>query len=615
MKISAITLTNWRNHLQTKIVDLGAINYFVGANGAGKSSILDAIAFAMTGVCRGVDEGGRGADALKTQITGGPKASTAVTLKTSAGEIVRGVGQGPRSQAHMAIRQQLGLDDRFLRVVSAPTNLLRLDRKKQEEVFFALAGGAVDRAAVEKVLADCGIKNDLAEIAERILTPAGRESYLSYLKERRPAIKREIAELVYAPVEGLPKANPTVRQTLEKTAASLNSDINRIRAEVQAAESSRRHLEDLRRQQQSRLDAVGAIDKAGIMSAEQVESARASLARSAELRGQREKLDADIAKLAMEAGNIKREAERIKAIGGTCSKCLQAIAADHSEKVLAEMWEKYKTSKTDWDLAKVTQNALLLETDDRAILEKLSRHERAVQQNAVISSAAAGVQQSLADIDAKLADLPLEYEDWRPLDQNLLAIVDQIKELTRAEAEEQRANRVNMTRTGFEDDLAEFELLIKTVGPGGPIQQMMAADGVAEFVGMVQKNGERLGVGQIDIAFGPWQIMLNGRPIELASASEEWRVAAAFGIAFAVKAKASFVCLDGAEIIRGDNRDLLQALVLDSGLEQIFVAAAIDEAPEDVQSSGVGIYVVEADARGAAQVRALPVLEKGEIAA
>jgi hypothetical protein len=152
-----------------------------------------------------------------------------------------------------------------------------------------------------------------------------------------------------------------------------------------------------------------------------------------------------------------------------------------------------------------------------------------------------------------------------------------------------------------------MEKMLKAVGPGGTVQQAMASSGTDDMVAAVRDVAAKLGVGDIGIKFGPWQITLNGRDVELASASEEFRVAAAFGIAFAKKAGASMVCLDGAEILRGDNRALFQDLLFSCDLEQIFVAFASDSIPESYEASeGLAMFSVTKDEKGASSVKAIP---------
>ena len=49
MKLTSIEITNMHNIVGTKKIDLNDINYFYGRNGAGKSTILQAIQLAILG--------------------------------------------------------------------------------------------------------------------------------------------------------------------------------------------------------------------------------------------------------------------------------------------------------------------------------------------------------------------------------------------------------------------------------------------------------------------------------------------------------------------------------------------------------------------------------------
>ncbi|MGE5748915.1 MAG: AAA family ATPase, partial [Gemmatimonas sp.] len=47
MKLQALRLTNFRQHISTEIVFQSGITGIIGPNGAGKTTILEAIAFAL----------------------------------------------------------------------------------------------------------------------------------------------------------------------------------------------------------------------------------------------------------------------------------------------------------------------------------------------------------------------------------------------------------------------------------------------------------------------------------------------------------------------------------------------------------------------------------------
>ena len=611
MKINEISLINFRNHHKSVIAGLSKINYFLGYNGAGKSTILDAIQYALTGTARGTTDGGQGSECLKSEIKGGPKAAAMVKLLTSAGEVVRGVGQGPKSQAHFNIQQMLGLDSRFLRIVAAPMNILRLERKKQEEVFFALTGSVVSKADVEKALIEAGV-TDAAEVADNALTPAGREFYMAHLKKRRPEIKQEIAGLVYVPMEGAVKADEIKRKRLESEVKVLNEKIAQAQRSQDAAGSDRRHLNETlasREQKLSELRAQAQVDER--LSPEAIEFIKKSLSTHEELCGQRDSARTRRNTALGKMGEIRAKGESIKKLGPVCGTCSQKIDESYANQALDDSRKAYVAAEKENKAAQVEIDGLQAKINainTTELREKLSRHERADAKASLLEGQIQSAQDEIEEVRVKIGNLPAEGEVAN-VEAEMSAVEDKqgaIAKLLEAEREGGKMLHINQTRSAKERELEEIERIIEAIGPGGPVAQLMTSGGVEEVVEMVRENAKRLGVGDVGISFNPWQITLNGRNIELASGSEEWRVAAAFGIAFAKKAQASIVCLDGADILRGANRDKFAELVEDSGLEQVFVAGAVDDLPEDGASvEGISVYRVEANVGGVAVVTRL----------
>lgn len=612
MKINEISLINFRNHHKTVIAGLSKINYFLGYNGAGKSTILDAIQYALTGTARGTTDGGQGSECLKSEIKGGPKAAAMVKMLTSAGEVVRGVGQGPKSQAHFNIQQMLGLDSRFLRIVAAPMNILRLERKKQEEVFFALTGSVVSKADVEKALIEAGV-TDAAEVADNALTPAGREFYMAHLKKRRPEIKQEIAGLVYVPMEGAVKADEIKRKRLESEVKALGDKIAQAQRSQDAAGSDRRHLNETlasREQKLAELRAQAQVDER--LSPEAIEFIKKSLTTHEELCGQRDSAMTRRNTALGKMGEIRVKGESIKKLGPVCGTCSQKIDESYTKQALDDSRKAYVAAEKENKAAQLEIDGLQAKINainTTELREKLSRHERADAKASLLEGQIQSAQDEIEEVRVKIGNLPEEGKTFS-IEGDVMASKaakeQEIAKLLEAEREGGKMLHINQTRSAKERELEEIERIIEAIGPGGPVAQLMTSGGVEEVVEMVRENAQRLGVGDVGISFNPWQITLNGRNIELASGSEEWRVAAAFGIAFAKKAQASIVCLDGADILRGANRDKFAELVEDSGLEQVFVAGAVDDLPEDGASvEGISVYRVEANVGGVAVVTRL----------
>jgi len=85
LKINSLSLENFRSHKKTEI-NLERINFFAGGNNAGKTSILAAIEWALTGHCLWTDRAGRGAADLVRQ---GEKYTAAALKLLSKSEQLR----------------------------------------------------------------------------------------------------------------------------------------------------------------------------------------------------------------------------------------------------------------------------------------------------------------------------------------------------------------------------------------------------------------------------------------------------------------------------------------------------------------------------------------------
>lgn len=599
MKINSMKLVGFRSHIKTSIVGLDRVNIFVGANGAGKSTILDAIGFALTGVTRGVDEGGKGADALACQLPTAAKTSTSVALQTDRGEILRGLGQGPKSQAHINIVTKLGLDQKILRVLSAPMNLLRLPAKKQEEIFFSMTGASVTTETIAKALTSGGIDLEATPVdLDDLLTPEGRSSKLDFWKKRRVEMKREIDSLVFTPSDQeLPEADPEKRKKMEKEAAALIDRISRSNGALEQAVQSAKHFDELIAQEEAAIKSIKSEKGPTPVTPAEVKKMRAQIDEVNLWREEKAKKAGLLTASMTKKASIHDEAERIRALGRECSQCGQEISKAATEKKLESMRAIFtEISKETSGLgAEITALEKKINVVDvNALLTRINGAERAVEDRKRKLETLTKAEKTLADYQHRRKDILIpETQDTGEEVRHLAEIRQHIDLLKAAETEEGRQSSVNARRSEVEENLELMEKMLKAVGPGGTVQQAMAAGGTEEMVDRVRAIADKLGVGDVGIKLGPWQITLNGRDIELASASEEFRVAAAFGIAFAEKAGASIILLDGAEILRGDNRGLFQDLVFSTGLEQIFVAFASDSVPETSEAvEGLSMYAV-----------------------
>lgn len=197
MLIRSLEIEGFRSHLKSRI-EFGRLNLVLGPNAAGKSSILDAIGFALTGACRGTDEGGRGSDALVT--LGTAPEGLRVALETDRGRFQRSLEHGPASKVGQAIRDALGFRHDALRAIFRPESFVYLEPKQQADLFASLAAPENIEEVCRQYLGDhlpAGvIPQTMKELdALQVLT-----------QKERPEIKRALAAL--GPVELKQEAMP-----------------------------------------------------------------------------------------------------------------------------------------------------------------------------------------------------------------------------------------------------------------------------------------------------------------------------------------------------------------------------------------------------------------------
>lgn len=155
MRINKLSIENFRNHKKTEL-NLDRINFFVGGNNAGKTSILAAIEWGLTGRCMWTDRAGRGAADLVRQ---GEKHAIVAMEVAGLGAVVRslpphtlqagkvsGVNEG-----QAAIHNALGAAEDRLRVALNAGAFVNMSQAEQRAFLFNAYGltWTVDQVAAE----------------------------------------------------------------------------------------------------------------------------------------------------------------------------------------------------------------------------------------------------------------------------------------------------------------------------------------------------------------------------------------------------------------------------------------------------------------------------------
>lgn len=192
MKLAKVRLDGWKGI--TREVDLSAPRIFLGPNGRGKSAVLDAVQYALTGST----PSGSSTDAVAAYFSGGVGT---VRLDLQDGtSILRGLSRDAVKRTRTKILE--GHEENFLaeRAVLRLSEFSGLSPNKRREYFIRLLGGKaldarellgeIDLAFVQ----DVGGPVATADLLEKleIMPPAIRKSFGAY-KEFRSAMESLLA--------------------------------------------------------------------------------------------------------------------------------------------------------------------------------------------------------------------------------------------------------------------------------------------------------------------------------------------------------------------------------------------------------------------------------------
>lgn len=597
MFIEQIEIDGFRSHVKTVIDGLNRYNLFLGKNGAGKSSILEALGYAFTGTCKGTDEGGKGADSLIHQLGGEKSGSASITLRTKdKGVISRMVGQGPKSTAQNSATAALGVGQELARVIAEPGNFLELDAAKQKNMLLKAVGGEVSSAEILALVPE-ELKGagDWARLTRIEAVDAAEKQ----LREERPLRKREIEALGGAveapecPVDADPDQTlaaartqlAKLRHEREELARSqgagagkreaLNSELGRLRTERDVLGNA---LIDAP-SKQAILEKIKEIDG-------QLEGLAA---KTAERQGLATKLNSEISAKKQEVRTLTDSAQKLSGLKGGCPTCYQPVDANFKKTSIAEIGGKIKTlesaiAKLQKEYAAAEQAGL--EEDGTALRNDANTLQQAVADIDRDLARTREVDDRIEELQKQITELP---EDATAAEDVLTPRIEKGETLIRALEQfvilRDQVGVVGKKRTQLESRLELLEKSIELLGPKGPIRARLLAGGLDDFLGMVNNIAMQFGLPELEIQVDPWKILAGGRPAALLSASESYRLGIAFAGVFAKVSGVGFLCLDGMDILDAAGRQMLPHVLDLCGLDQAFIASTHNE-PEEARGQG-----------------------------
>lgn len=229
MIIRRLRLVNFRSHADTDLPFALDKVLIVGPNGGGKSSLLDAMCYGLTGVCRGTDQGGRGAkDLVGWSWRDGEQVGTVSLEIEGAPRMTRGIGSGPKSAEGATIAKDIGFDARMVQALFRPDSFATLPDGEQSALFLSVAPKADDISGVASKwlngLLPANIPTTLAEV----------DALERRVRELRPELKRQVADLER---ESVVKALSETYRT--KPIAEIEEELARVNAAIREVKQER----------------------------------------------------------------------------------------------------------------------------------------------------------------------------------------------------------------------------------------------------------------------------------------------------------------------------------------------------------------------------------------
>lgn len=592
--LTRLELTNFRC-FRHQVFDFTQPRVLIlGDNDKGKSTILDAVRWLMTGRCRGLDEGGKGVALLANdeRKAGEVMSVSATMLRGEDQRTLTRVWDGKGSRFTMsgaggqsgdqeaAFLAWIGVTDRRqLSVILDGQLFADMAHADAKELLMAflpvevvdplnpermLVPEEVDRLYAEAVTTRRDAKRDLAKMGEAV-APAEPVGDLDGARALLERLRGSFAELLAqrGEVVGAGQAKAAAsRERLEQRVESLENQLGKQWA-VSGAES----LDEMR----ARVEMLS--KDAGIAKTEH-EQALAVLASVGPWSQSGDGLRADqLEGHDPAAGCVLCPDVPCKTTGAQFTKVAKQLRK--KDEALVEQRERWQAAST---AVRETESRLSFTLDQ----VRLAQERYAT---------ASDLDESLLSAKNELELLPAVDAVAEPseLDNQIAVLKGRIQTGTQVVADKEARQRgfeayqrTAEKRQGLADIVNRAEMMVAAYGPG-PDGVVSAA--VASVRGRFEEqvNAQLGWFGfQFGLSVDPWGLTVNGRQWDVLAESVKFRASVALQIALAHLVGVSFTLIDRVDMLTTAHRRVLTGRVLACQLSQVIIAKASDPGPAPV---------------------------------
>ncbi len=553
MRITKLEITNFQG-LRHAALDVSApVLLVAGHNGAGKSSLLDAISHAFTG------KPGRVAQKqhIGQLITEGAKKGEArVEWLDESGEVqVCGVALPSGKGSPLA-------DSPFLPFVLDASRFAALDTKDRRRVLFDLTGASASPAEVGKRLEAKGLDLALFEKVKPLLRsgfPAAVEQAKAYASEARGAWKAVTGENYGSDKANgwEPEAPPVIvsEEELESARAELRATAQDLDEAQQTLGSSKRAHADA----QSRASRITALRETAALA------------------------DRRRNKLATDEANQDEWSEKVMAAEAaasgepahqplTCPHCQGAVDLQAGQLVPHQPPAKV----ADPEAAKrLEEYRGYLASAQRAVAN--SQRDLKESEDAAAQAAALEAETAQAPSAEAIANGEQAINELRQARDRQQAKVQSLQEAFNAAAQRQD---VIKQAAGFHAEVCAWSALADALSPTG-IPAEILADAIGPVNELLQRLSGTAGWSPVQIS-ADIDVTFGGRLYGLLSESERWRCDATLALAIATISGLRLALLDRLDVLDIPARTqqamkLFQSLAAGGEIDTLIVAGTLKE--------------------------------------
>lgn len=594
MHINEINVTKFQGLHHAALEVSEPILLVSGGNGAGKSSLLDAIAMAFTGHPRRVN---LKKDMAQLVTEGSKKGS--VSLSTSEGVFSTTLPTA-KSPVHL-------VDQPFLPFVLDASKFASIDGKERRKLLFELTGASANPREVAKRLADRGVNPDLIERVKPLLLsgfPAAADQAKSFASEARGAWQQITGERYGSdkadgwepempPVDVSEDELTEARRALEQLQQDMNEATETLGAHKSAAQQAEqvagriKDLQELAELKQRRADKLSR-DQADLAHwQKQLAEAQEATA------GGKQGLIHDLARALTLFEEVIEKSDGHTSEGKPMTPWFTTQAAD----AMVSVMERYRAEHGSPDA--VAEPGLIQRLPEfQKIVESLIR---------TVANSERDLKQS-TDAEASLAELKQSVPEVPPADaiENAEQLISELRRQRDAlQAKVGALEDALAVVHGRDQSISEaatqhqkveaWSAIAEALSPTGIPAEILAAalspvnDLLRELSAVAGWKEARIN-GDIEITYGE-------RLYGLLSESEKWRVDALLAVTIAKLSGLAFVTLDRFDVLEPAARPQALKLLMNGTrtgiLDQAVMAGTMKEPMAKVPAGIQAVWIAD----------------------